>query len=226
MKKTTKLVNIEPTIGEGIFLIKDVAEILGLPHHTVRRWIHEYWDGRFSKEAGGVYSFGEVGNKAVNFYSLIEFYVFYKLRERKISSQQIHKAHHAIAVHLKTPYPFAHSEISTLGKGIWYKKFDSIFRADGKQQATISEILEPFLEKVDYGKNKLAERFYPLAKSKNIVVDPKHQFGQPTIAATNIKSHTIYNLVLGGEKIKTISNLYDISEKKVKDAIAFHKKVA
>ena len=212
-----------PKLGEGIFLIKDVADILGLPYYKVRHFINEYWDKRFYDDMDGRYSFGSKRDKAVNFYTLIEFYTFYKLREKNIPSQTIHKAHHFLAKELKTPYPFAHAGIRTLGKEIWAEIGNNILKLDGRMQLAFGQIIKPLLHKIEYGNDNIANKFYPLSNSKNVVVDPLHQYGQPTIKGTNIKTTTIFNLYIGGEPYKFISDLYNIPLQKVKDAVLYHK---
>lgn len=213
MKKNRK-VNIEPKIGEGIFLTKDIAEILNLPYANVRYCMKGFWQG---------YTFGESKNKAVNFYSLLEFYIFYLLRHNNISSQKIKKVHALMSKELDTPYPFAHHKIRTdANNGIWYEKFGNLIKADGKKQIALEPMLKQFVQRIKYGKNNIAEQYYPLENSNNIVIDPKHQFGQPVISGTNIKTATVYSLYIAGEPKEFISSLYDIPIKKIKDAIHFH----
>jgi uncharacterized protein (DUF433 family) len=206
----------------GVFLAKDVSEILKLPYSSVRYWMFEFWDGRFSKGRDALYTFGEKGNKAINFLTLIEFYTFYHLRKKGVSSQRIQKAHHHIAEQLDTKYPFALAGISTDGKKIWYEYLENMINADGSGQIDMKKIIEPFLDKIDFGDNYHAERYYPLGKSHNVVVDPQHQFGQPTLPGTNLKTDTIFKLFKGGETKKNICILYDISQKQVSDAILYY----
>jgi len=206
----------------GIFLVKDVSEILNLPYSNVRYWLFEFWDVRFSKDSTSVYSFGEKGNKAVNFLTLIEFYTFYQLRKKGVSSQKIQKAHQYISKELKTKYPFATAGISTDGKQIWYEHLETLINADGSTQINIKQLVEPFLDKIDFGSNLHAERYYPLGKSHYVVVDPKHQFGQPTLPGTNLKTDTIFKFFKGGETKKNICILYDLNQKQVSDAILYH----
>jgi uncharacterized protein (DUF433 family) len=215
-----------PELGGGIFLISDISTILHLPYPKVRRWIIEFWDKRFGKQSG-FYSFGEPGSLSVNFYTFIEFAVFAELRKEGISSQRIQKYYQSLGKKLQTKYPFAHYRISTDGKNLWYEQFDNLVRLDGKDQFDFKPIIQGFLKKIEFGEDKLAKRFFPLGgKSKNVVIDPNHQFGQPTIAGTNLKTKTIYNLYKAGERSEDISDLYNISLKKVKDAIYFHKNAA
>ncbi len=213
----TKSLNITPKLGEGVFLPMDVAQILNLPYPKVYHWIRDFW---------GNYTFGEKRNKAVNFHTLIEFYIYYQLRLRNISPQKIKAAHKTIAQDLKTAFPFAHSEISTIGKDIWYERLGVILKADGSYQLNIQEFIKPFLKKIEFDKNNVAKRYFPLEKSKEIVVDPSHQFGLPTITGTNIQAKAILNLYKSGEQIESIRGLYDLTERQVKDAILFYNKSA
>jgi uncharacterized protein (DUF433 family) len=212
-----------PKLGEGIFLTSDVSEILQLPYPKVRRWMVELWDNRFATK--GTYSFGDEGNKAVNFYTLIEFYTFYQLRVKGVSAQKIQTAHKTISRELNTPYPFA-TNIRTDGKEIWYDYLDELVNANGKQQLDIKAVLEPFLHKIDFGKNNLAELYFPLEKSRNVVVDPKRQFGQPIISGRNLRIETIRKLYEGGETRKNICQLYDLKISEVDDALRYYKRAS
>lgn len=57
-----------PKIGEGIFLTKDVSNILLLPYPKVRHLMKSFWHSKV---------FGNDKNLAINFYALIEFYTFF-----------------------------------------------------------------------------------------------------------------------------------------------------
>jgi uncharacterized protein (DUF433 family) len=216
----TKFHNTEATLGEGVFLTKDVAHILRLPYPRVSYWMREMWSNRFG--CGRLYTFGDDRNKAINFYTLIEFYTYSKLRARGVKAGEIKKAHDQIAKDLGTHYPFA-LNVQTDGKTVWYEKLGELIKADGKRQFDMKSILEPFLHKFDFGNSGIAERYFPLDKSKNIVVDPKRQFGQVTISGRNIRADVIYKLHQGGEPIENICTLYDLNASQVKDAIKFYK---
>ncbi len=206
-----------PKLGEGIFLTSDVAHILQLPYHKVRNLMRNYWSG---------HQFGDSKNKAINFFALIEFYTYYKLRELGVSATEIKKAHTILAKDLCVSYPFALSGIKTDGSKVWYERLGSLVKVDGKMQLTIKEFILEFLHMIEFDKNHIAERFYPLKNSKLIVVDPKHQFGQPTITGRNITTSAIRKLYEGGESIKNIANLYDIKYSQVSDALNYYKRTA
>lgn len=225
--KLTEAIKIEkvvhPKIGEGAFLIRDVAEILQLPYSKVRHWLVEFWDSRFA--SNHKYSLGTNDNRVVNFYTMIEFYTFYHLRKKGLSSQKIQKYHHQLSKYLKTNYPFART-IHTDGKSIWYEALGELIKADGKMQLDLKSFLTPFLSKIEFGKSGLAEKFYPLSNSSSIVIDPKHQFGSPTITGTNIKALIIKEFYSSGETVDSICEFYDLTEKQVTDAIKYYNRAA
>lgn len=224
---TANIYDIKPKIGEGIYIVKDVSKILHLDYEKVYRWIVGYWGGNLDTNFN--YVFGDTNNRAINFYSLIEFYTFFKLREKGLSSTQIRKLHNKLSEILNTPYPFAIAQDyfveerktkKTKKKFVYYTYLNSLIKLDSKQQFSL-KFMQKFLEKIEFDDKNLAVRFFPLTNSRNVVVDPKHQFGQPVIFGTNIKTQTLFNLYRGGETLENISILYNISIDKVEDAINF-----
>ncbi len=218
MKSTSSHIAEVPKLGEGIYFTNDVAEVLKLPYHRVQYLMNTFWHG---------YTFGEKRNKAVNFFALIEFYTYYHLREKGYTSAFIKKFHKQLSHNLNTDYPFASVRVSTPDhktkkSQIWYEHLGNLMRGDGKQQPSIRSFIEPFLKQIEFGDDLLAKKFYPLHESKNVVVDPQHQFGQPIVNGTNLQTKTIYTLYKAGETKKNICILYDIPEEIVTDAISYH----
>jgi uncharacterized protein (DUF433 family) len=217
----------KPALGIGLYTVPDVANILNLDKILVRRWLKEYWGNRFGNKLGNFASWGKGREKTVHFYTLIEFYVFFQLRKQGVSAQNIAKSHEIIGQELRISFPFANSVILTDGKKIFYKTDGGvIINADKSKQINITSIIEHFCHKIDFDKDHQALRYWPLGKEKNIVVDPHHQLGQPTVKNTNILAETIYSMYTSGEKVSFISSLYDVPETDVKASIEFFKKAA
>jgi uncharacterized protein (DUF433 family) len=217
----------KPSLGIGLYTIPDVANILNLDRTLVRRWLHEYWGSQFRLKGKSFASWGKGREKAVHFFTLIEFYVFYQLRKLGVSAQNIAKSHEIISDDLKTAFPFANLRILTDGKKIFYTvNGDIIINADKSKQINITAIIEAFCHKIDFGEDLTALRYWPLGKAKNIVVDPHHQLGQPTVKDTNILAQTLFSMYTSGEKISFISALYSVSEDDVKASIELFKKAA
>lgn len=210
--------------GTGIYTTPEVASILGLPRQKVKRWLNEYWNGLFNEAR---YSEGVGLEQVTNFHTLIEFFTFYQLREKGISAQKIIKAHNVLAKLLKTDYPFATSNILTDGKKVLFTgEIGEIIKADESLQIYINQVIEPFCQRIEFDKNKLAQRFFPLGKEHDVIIDPRRKFGQPVVGNTNILTETVYNLFRANEPIEVIANLYDLSIDQINDAIQFHRRNA
>lgn len=214
-------------LGTGIYTMPDVAAILGLPLRKVRRWMNEYWKVHFGKADQTVFSDGTGRELVTNFYTLIEFFTFYQLRERGVSAQRVVKAYQVLEGVFKTSYPFATSNILTDGKKVLFTgEVGDIIQADATLQITITDILAPFCEKIDFDRELLANRFFPLDRRHSVIIDPQRQFGQPVISDTNILTETVFNLYQGGESIDFIGGIYDLTFDQVQDAITFHRNAA
>ena len=217
-------------IGTGIYTLPDLARILNLDYHKVQRLLNEYWDKRFAEEFSEKYSWTVGKSKAVSFHTLVEFYIFYQLKESGVSTQGILKAHKELSQIFKTPFPFAKSEIldgiNCFGKKIVFEmNNDEIIDLDSTKQLNL-KFIKNFMHKLEFDNNSLAMRLFPLGKKNSVIVDPKHQFGQPTIQGTNLFPETIYNLYKKKETKKFIASSYDISIKQVNDAIDYCKTAA
>ncbi len=214
----------KPTINYGIYTLSDVASILKIPNYRIRYWMSEFWNYRFTSKTFRSYSWGEGREKATSFFTLIEFYIFYKLRDFGLSANKVLNAHETIAKEINTPFPFASSTILTDGERIFFSTDDlkTLYQADKTLQSMIIKVIKEFCKKIDFNSSKLAERYYPLGKKNSVIVDPRHQFGQPIIGSTNVLTETIYNLYKGNESKSKISKIYGISIKQIENAIKFY----
>lgn len=213
--------SLHAEIGKGIFTIPDVSRILNIPSRKVRSALKLFWNKRFA-EGDSSYSWGNK-NQAVNFHTMIEFYVFFKLKELGVHYSKIITAHNKLSEFLETPYPFAHSKLLTDGKKIFMESEEFMITADGKNQTVIADFISLFCDKIVFNDSNLPEKYYPAGKNEQVVVDPKHQFGLPTIEGTNIRVETLNNLYLSGESINKIAKLYDINDSDVQSAVDFCK---
>jgi uncharacterized protein (DUF433 family) len=219
---------VQPEVGEGIYTSKDVAHILKLPSYKVSRWMRDFWSD---------HTFGIKGNRFVNFKTLIEFYTFYHLKESGLTSQRIKKIHDDLSIELNTFYPFASkiyienvkdgaSNKSIAKRAVYYEIGENLIQANKKRQQDIKLFLTPFLNKIEFNNNDIAERYFPLENSKTVVVDPKFQFGQPIITGTRIKAEIIHEFFEGGESKENICKIYHLQIRQVEDAILYYKRPA
>jgi uncharacterized protein (DUF433 family) len=212
-------------VGTGIYTVTEISRILRIPYFKVNRWLNKYWDGELGKIFNTKYSRTTDGSKAVSFHTLIEFYIVFELLNSGVKITEIVKARIELSKITKTLFPFAQKavleNIKSDGSKIFFNvgKGD-ILSLDGTKQLNIS-FVQTFFKNLDFDNELLASKFWPLGKSKNIIVDPSRKFGHPVIEHTNIYPEAVYNLFKAGEPVSFISFIYDIKEKDVYDAIEF-----
>ncbi|MGB1039619.1 MAG: DUF433 domain-containing protein [Flavobacteriales bacterium] len=217
------------SLGQGIYTVSDIADLLNLPYYKVNRLLNEYWNKRLAKDKQP-YSWTLNKSKAVNFHTLIEFFIFFQLKESGVTTTSILNAHKELSELFNTSHPFAEAKIlsgiSCFGSKIVFEySKDQIINLDSSKQLNMN-FIRNFIKKLDFENGNLAMRFYPEGKSSTIIVDPSHQFGQATIKGTNVFPETIFNLFQRKEKKKYIASSYGISLKQVNDAINYCSNVA
>jgi uncharacterized protein (DUF433 family) len=216
-------------LGNGIYTIKEISQILRVPYHKINLWITKYWDGELGKAYEQNYSWKVADTKAVGFHTLVEFYVMVQFAEAGVKIREVLNAHKELSSINKSNFPFATKaileNIKTDGKKIYLSANGDTITLDGTKQLNL-DFINLFFRKLDFDDEKVAARFWPLGKEKEIVCDPHHKFGQAVIDGTNIQAEAIYRMYLAKEPIDFIAELYELSKSEVQHAIEFYNTAA
>jgi len=225
-----------PHVGRGVYTVPDVARILNIPMSKTRRWITGYWrldsEGQRQHYTGAIDrgSWGTGRDKAVNFLALIEVFTFAALRNEGVSAQRIMKARQELCQRFDTVFPFAFRRFFTDGQQMFVTLEDcreALLIVGERGQTAFKNMIEPFYRKIDFcNETSLAEKYWPLGKERAVVIDPHRGFGRPTVSGTNITTESIAHMVLPGEPAQFVSEMYDIPEAAVKDAVDFERQIA
>jgi len=219
----------KPQIGQGIYTLRDAATILHLPYAKVHRYVDKYWDGQLGKEFQTRYSWMTDGSRAVSFHTVVELYVMVQLADQGVKTTEVLKAHKKLSQIYNTLFPFAQKrvleEIKTDGKLIYWKNGTDVVSLNGSDQFNL-DIISVFFKKLDFGKEDVVSKLWPMGKEHAIVIDPNRKFGHPIIEGKNIYPETIFGHFQAGDPIPYIAHIYQITEKEAEDAIAFCKYAA
>ena len=222
-----KTISGTPQLGEGLYTIPEAARILHIPMERLRRWVTGYIrDVERILPLGEIGTWGQGADRHFNFYTLIELYSVFQFRELGLSMQTLSKARNELSEHLNSPYPFAHQGLVSDGKKLMFELKESspatFLELGSNGQTLIQEVMEPFCSRLDFhNTSKLAERYWPVGKSHSIVVDPHHSFGQPTICGTNITTETLNNLLVAGETVEDVAEMFDLEPDQIVQAQNF-----
>ena len=215
----------KPELGNGIFTVPEASIILDIPSYKINRWLSKYWEMDFQDK--NVYTWGRDKDRGFNFYTLMELIAVYSFRTVGLSFFKIKEAHKILGNILKTHYPFATSRLLTDGKNILWDSKKDLMILTKKKQYVFKAIIEPYCKNIDFNdQTYLAKRYWPLGKKHSIVVDPHHGFGQPTIQGTNISVFSLIQYIESGESMNSISKLFNIKLKEVRDVVLFNDRIA
>lgn len=211
-------------IGHGIYTVSEISKLLRISSQKVRSWLKKYWDGKFNQDNDHTYSWSIDKSKAVDFYTLIEIYSFMLLGEAGVRTTKIVTAHEELSRIFKTPYPLAKQDIlesiRTDGQKVYFEQEDNIVALDGTRQLNLTFIQE-FINCLEFDKELMASRFWPLGKSNSVVVDPHRQMGHPVVGNTNIYPEVIHGMFKSGDSIEFLAFNFQLSQKQIRDAISY-----
>ena len=216
----------KPTLGRGVYTLSDVGAILGLSSNKVRRWVVEYWDSKYGLgERNMKYSWNNGYSRAVDFYTLVEIYVFSEMRNAGVKIKDINTAHAELSSLYDTPFPFANKDVikclKTDGKTIYFENGKHMFVSlDGTRQFNLP-LVQDFFKKLVFDDENNVSRLFPMGKRFNIVVDPHVKMGQPVVKGTAVTAESINEMHEAGESINVIAYLFDIDTKSVRHAIRY-----
>jgi uncharacterized protein (DUF433 family) len=222
--------------GKGIYTLSTAAKILKMNPQRMRRWIKgytyqkntEYYSSKPLIKTEFKYNPDDV---IISFLDLAELLFINSFIQYGVSMQKIRKAAVYAAKLLDTSHPFAIRKIFTDGKSIFAKiaeeEGDSSLLDLIKKQYQLKKIIEPLLyECIDFNKYDQAERWWPLGKKHEIVLDPARNMGQPILNSFNIRTELIYDLYQTNHSIEEISEWYELDKSAIKTAIHFEKDFA
>jgi len=222
--------------GRGIYTLTTAAKILKMNPQKLRRWIKGYTylkniECRSYKPLIKTEFEYDPNDVIISFLDLTELLFINSFIHYGISIQKIRKAAVIASDLLKTSHPFAIRKMFTDGKSIFAKiakkENDTSLLDLLKKQYQLEKIIEPILyECIDFGKHDHAEKWWPLGKEREIVLDPTRNMGQPILNKYNVKTELIYELYKNNHSINEISDWYELDKAAIKTAISYEKDFA
>jgi uncharacterized protein (DUF433 family) len=222
--------------GKGIYTLTTASKILNMNPQRMRRWIKGYtypknMECHSTKPLLRIDFEYNPDDVIISFLDLAELLFIKTFIQHGISIQKIRKAAITASNLLNTSHPFAIKKMFTDGKSIFAKiakKEDDLSLLDLiNKQFQFDEIVEPILyECIDFNKYDYAERWWPLGKKKEIVLDPSRNMGQPILNKYNVRTELIFELYKTNHSIDEISEWYELDKKAIEVAISFEKGLA
>ena len=209
--------------AKGSYSIPEASRLARSKVNTARYWIA----GSASADSGSLLQLDLPrvnGRYALSFLDLIDLHVVARLREYVVSLQSIRRVFEKLSERLNTKHPFSHSRLFTDGRTVFAEfkdtSGDQSFEEILSRQHAISDILKPFLNKIEYDKQtKIASRWNI---ADGIVIDPDISFGKPVAEQARIATHVLaHSYWANDEQEDLVADIFEVSPDTVRQAVRF-----
>jgi uncharacterized protein (DUF433 family)/DNA-binding transcriptional MerR regulator len=217
-------------IEAGIYTIPEVAELVRASQPNVRVWV----EGHTGKQDPVIQNqLGRVSGKTVvSFANLIEMRFIAQFSAAGVGLREIRRIMEEASSILQHPHPFAtHSVFRTDGRKIVAdiarrNGLNLIYDLRSKNYEMPSVVMKSFLEDVVFDPNGEAMHWKPRpVVAPNVIVHPLFSFGHPVLEKSHIPTATLAKSVKVEGSTKFVANIFDISEKHVRQAVIFEKEL-
>ncbi len=224
-------------LGKGLYSESEAARLSGVRAGRIRRWMQGY---EFVTPKGErhvsppVWRKPEEGGQrtALNFLDLMDIRVVGAFRGAGVSWTTLRAAVSIARDRFGVSHPFSYKRFKTDGKNVFleFSHQHPHLHEKGlldliRDQWVFPKIMEPFLLKVDFaGDNPV--RWWPLGKSRHVVIDPSRSFGQPITREGSVSTFVLAANVRAEGSIERVARWYDIPPSAVRDAVEFEEQPA
>src|ERR1043166_1627720 len=127
-------------------------------------------------------------------------------------------------------HPFCTKQFVTDGQRI----FSELHRENGESslleiatdQQVFAEIIRPFIKQLEFKGGTTLERWWPMGVDRNVVVDPKKNFGQPTISHEGIATQVLAESVRANGSVEEVARWYEVKPQSVQEAVEYEESLA
>lgn len=212
------------------------GRLIGLKPDRVRRWLKGYeyryaWpedkSPQIIRKKPVIKRHEAMRSPYASFLDLIDLLFVKQFLNNGISLQKIRKALKE-AESIVHEHHYAQRCFFTDGREIYLQikasngNAEALLQLLSGGQWVIAEIIKQLAIQIEFHKETgFAERWYPLGKSKQVVIDPNICFGSPTIIGTGIQTDNIFDLYQAENNIDRVSSWLNLEPSRVIEAIEF-----
>lgn len=217
-------------LGKGLYDLTFASRLIHVNRQTLGRWVNGYkytyrgvtkstrarWEGQHGEGSG-----------ILGFLDLIEARIIGEFRRRGVSWNSIAAASVEARRELRVSHPFATLKLMTNGRRIFLEVGQEV--GDEKlieiahNQRVFEPFIRPYLIALDFGNDELANRWWPIGRDREVIVDPARSFGKPIMKRSGVPTAVLARAASVGESTERVARWYQVSEKEVRDAVYYER---
>lgn len=210
-------------LNEGIYSIRDTADIIGQSYDKVRRWFLKLSEQQYEGLDGTAKQ--DIDRRRISFHGLVELVVIGTLLENKMSIRKIFEARSDLGIKTGKSYPFATNNVNKnlhkAGGVLIYDFLAGHVTLDGTSQFNLT-LIEDFFEDIVFDSSGIAQRLLPSKGNKRIVIDPTIGGGKPAFKDFGgLHVDTIMSFYDGPDSMEDLMDNYGVSKEDIEAALAY-----
>jgi uncharacterized protein (DUF433 family) len=221
-------------LNTGIYTVGEAWRLTGISKDRIRRWLRGYHSNLRKKNYPPLWrsQLPSLENKvALGFLDLIEIKFVDVFLNEGVSWAIIHKVREkAQKFYPETDHPFCTQKFFTDGhqilREVHEETGETCLEEIATDQRVFTAITKPFLKQLEFRDGTILERWWPLGTDHSVVVDPRKNFGQPTIATNGIPTQALARSYRANKSVEEVAKWYEISPKSVQEAVDYERSLA
>lgn len=220
-------------LNAGLYTVPEAARLTRISAGKIRRWLkgYDFKSGERVHHSDAVWQ-GElrpIENKlALSFRDLLELRFVDAFICAGVSWRTMRRAHAKAREQLATTHPFCSNRIFTDGRSILLRQgeedSDEVLINLATDQKEFSRIVETFLKELEFSGDDII--WWPLGRDRQIVLDPRRNFGQPTVTKSGVPSAVLSRSVRANSSREIVAKWYEVQLDEVRDAVEFEESLA
>ena len=225
---------VSPYWGTGIYSIAEAARLTGVRAQRIRRWlrgyIYSYRDGKRESSPVWQSQLSDLDSEAaLGFLDLMQVRFVNAFIEHGVSLHSVRLAAERAANMFNQHHPFCTPRFRTDGRTIFmdvgeetedFELLDLV-----RNQFAFEKVLRPYLKGIEY-EDEILVRWWPLGVKRRVVVDPARSFGAPITSINSVPTSMVANAVKREDSVAAVASWLCISQKEVRDAVQFERRLA
>ena len=217
--------------GIGLYSLQEAEKLTGAQARDVSRWLfgHTFKDGVSAPL--WTPQLASLDAKVVGFRDLMELRIVQAFRDHNVPLRVIRAAIDGAKAMFGTEYPFTAHRFLIDGKSIFSKalqEHDDAERPDlAECHLIFKRLVRPALYAgIEFADNGQAGRWFPLKRSKVIVLDPEIAFGKPVLTDYGVRTEIVAEAFKVEKNKRIVASLFDIPVAAVDAAIRYERTTA
>ncbi|MBC5765084.1 DUF433 domain-containing protein [Ramlibacter albus] len=228
-------------IGRGLYSLGEAASLIGVRRAQLKRWLYGYdfahtYAGRkktYHSEPlwHPAYVDEPTKERTIGFADLLEARIVNEFVKHGVHPLVVRRCLEKAREIFKTDYPLTSTRFCTDGRTIYAEALADIREHElldlRSSQFAFRDVIKPSLYAGIEYRDGHASRWFPLQRSRSVVIDPDVQFGKPVTTLSQVPTGALYACYLAERKSRSAAaKTFDVSPSEVDAAVRFETSLA